>query len=63
MANMSGTFGKGFGKSNRNRGGNNDSFEVDSRGSDLDQTNNADLAYMLNHPAPKGKNSSPKGKL
>lgn len=49
MANMSGTFGKGFGKSMKKRGAN-DSFEVDSRGSDLDQTNNADLAYMLNHP-------------
>ncbi len=49
MANMSGTFGKGFGKGANKKGGN-DSFEVDSRGSDLDQTNNADLAYMLNHP-------------
>ena len=46
---MSGTFGKGFGKGTYKKGGN-DSFEVESRGSDFDQTNNADLAYMLNHP-------------
>jgi hypothetical protein len=35
MANMSGTFGKNFGKGMNKRGGN-DSFEVESRGSDLD---------------------------
>jgi hypothetical protein len=49
MANMSGTFGKGFGKAMKKKGAN-DSFEVESRGSDFGQTNNDDLAYMLNHP-------------
>lgn len=45
---MNSTFGKGFGI--KKYPGNNDSFDVESRGSDLDKTNNADLAYMLNHP-------------
>ena len=44
---MNSTFGKGFGI--KKYPGNNDSFDVESRGSDLDKTNNADLAYMLNH--------------
>jgi hypothetical protein len=46
---MNSTFGKAFGI--KKYGGNhNDSFENDSRGSELDKTNNADLAFILNHP-------------
>jgi hypothetical protein len=51
---MNSTFGKGFGI--KKYPGNNDSFEVESRGSDLDKTNNADLAFMLNHPSGQAKN-------